>query len=840
MRAIVAGTVAVGLALAGFFLLPHQPGPARNRPGFPALGSHSTPQRPPAGVGGARPDNPDAALRWRRLTWQDEHGQIPADALQRARGQREENLAYWAAARASGAAAGARGLSPSLWTACGPVNVGGRTRAILVDPRDPNRLLGGAVSGGVWQSTDAGATWSVVNDWLPNLAICCLARDPRNPDVLYAGTGEGFFNGDAIGGVGIYKSIDSGATWAVLPSTASWDNVCRIAISPSDSRVLLAGKRYGGIQRSTDGGQTWANVRWAQGSFFVAFDPRDGNKAVAHIIDYDWGVGNWFHAALYSTNAGATWTAAAGLSQVWDFGSRIELAYAPSNPNIVYAACAANGGLIWRSEDGGQTYALRSVTGNTGCNWYANPLWVDPTNPDFLLNGGVRIYKSVDGGVSVTPISNGYILTADAHPDIHCFVADPGYNGTTNRRVYVGTDGGIHRANDIYTATYGSGWESLQSTYVATQFYGAAGDGPTGRLYGGTQDNGTLRLYQSSNVATLPFGGDGGFCAIDPTDANYCYGEYVTLQVHRSTNGGWSAGYIYSGIADAGTNANFIAPFVLDENNPNRMFAGGASLWRSDNVKAATPSWLAVRPAGSDLISAIAVTPGNSDRVWVAQNDGRIYRSENATAATPMWLTVDDNGATNPLPNRYVTRMLVDPDHAQLVYVALGGFAPDNLWKTTDGGATWARVTGTAPTALPSAPVRGVARHPQRPAWLYAGTEVGVYESLDGGNTWAATNRGPANVSVDELVFMHHANTLLAATHGRGLYTADIPPFVRGDLNCDGVVDFGDINPFVLALTDLNGWQTAYLGCPVENADVNGDGRVDFNDINPFVALLSQ
>jgi hypothetical protein len=173
------------------------------------------------------------------------------------------------------------------------------------------------------------------------------------------------------------------------------------------------------------------------------------------------------------------------------------------------------------------------------------------------------------------------------------------------------------------------------------------------------------------------------------------------------------------------------------------------------------------------------------------------------------------------------------------VYVAFGGFSPDNLWVTYDGGTNWGDATGGAASGLPSAPVRGIARHPQNANWLYVGTEVGIFESLDGGLSWSTSNRGPANVCVDELVFMHHSNTLLAATHGRGLFTATVYIPLTGDLNCDGSINFGDINPFVLALTDPAAWQAAYPGCPPENGDINIDGLVDFGDINPFVALLS-
>ena len=780
------------------------------------------------------PTNPDKAFRWRRLAWVDEDGSIPAGALRRALTQKAENAAYWATSGHGGRST----LDPNEWTERGPVNVGGRTRALLVDPDDPNRLLAGSVSGGLWNSLDGGATWTVVDDFLPNLAICCLTRDPANPDLIYAGTGEVFFNGDAIGGLGIYKSWDRGATWALLPSTEGWDNVCRIAISPADSNVVLAAKRYGGLHRSTDAGETWVNVRWAQGSFCAAFHPTDGSRAVAQVIDYDWGVGDWFHAALYSTDGGETWFAASGLSQLWGFGSRIELAYARSNPDYVYASVAVDGGVIYRSTDGGQSYTRRTTNGNTGVNWYANPLWVDPTNASLLATGGYNIFKSTNGGTSLTQISDGYIMTVQPHVDIHNFTNNAGFNGTTDRALYVVNDGGIWKTNNIYTASTSSGWFKREQTYRTTQFYGAAGDGTSGRIVGGTQDNGTLRLNAGSDVANLTFGGDGGFCAIDPNNPLYCYGEYITLQIHRSTDGGQSAAYIYNGISDAGANANFIAPFILDPTNPNRMLAGGASLWRSNNVKAATPTWAAIRPAGSDHISAIAVAPTNANVVWVGQNNGEVHRTNNGTAGNPLWFVVDDNNGTNPLPNRYVTRILIDPADPNTVYLSLGGFSPDNLWRTTNGGTTWTDVTGTGITGLPYAPIRGIARHPQQSNWLYVGTEVGIFESVAGGGTWYSTNHGPANVSVDELVFLHNSNTLLAATHGRGLWTAEIPPPALGDLNCDGEVNFDDIHPFVLALSDPAAYGAAYPFCNVLLADCNGDGVVDFTDINAFVALL--
>ena len=730
---------------------------------FPAMGLPQGPSATPP----PRATNPHKAMQWRRLTWQDENGRVEPGALKKALEQRRAGIRQNVHLMSA--------VPGMFWTERGPQNVAGRSRSVLIHPSQTNKLWVGSVSGGIWSSIDTGATWTRVNDWMGSLAIGCMAIDPANPSIMYAGTGEGQFNIDAIGGAGILKSTDGGATWAILSSTSAWtDCVCSISVSPTDHNVLLAGLRYGGIYRSSDGGATWTNPQWTQGSFCVAFHPTDGTKAVASVIDYDWGANDWFHRAYYTTDAGLTWTGAAGLDQIWGFDSRITLAYAPSSPTTVYASCAANGGVIWRSTNGGQSYTKVTTSGTSGANWYANPLWVDPTNVNHLLTGGVDIYRSTDGGVTLTQATGGYMLTEQPHADVHTIVSAPGFNGSSVKRVYACTDGSLYTAPDIYAATTSSGWSRLDVGCRTTQYYGAAGNGTTGKIVGGLQDNGTLMLNPGSNVATLTFGGDGGFCAVDPVDSNYTYGEYIALMMHRSTDGGSSASWIYSGISDAGSYANFIAPFILDPNNVNRLLAGGSSLWRSDNAKAATPTWSAIRPAGSDVISAIAVAPGNSSIVWVGQNDGVIQKTTNGTVASPTWVDIDNNGATNPLPNRYVTRIVVDPANSQVVYACFGGFAADNIYVTRNGGTTWTACTGTGSGKLPECPVRGLARDPRNASILYAGTEVGVFATSDGGANWTTNEAGPAAVSVDELTFMSNSLTLLAATHGRGIWTADL------------------------------------------------------------------
>lgn len=709
-------------------------------------------------------DEPMEAMKWRRLSQVDENGQIPDDAWTRAIEQRAMN---------GGVMRPQGGPPPLAWVERGPRNVTGRSRTFLIHPTQKNRMWTAGVGGGIWYSSDGGVNWAPVNDYMSTLAVNCMTMDPTDPNIMYAGTGEGYFNGDAINGEGLFKSTDGGLSWSQLTNTANFNGINRVAVSPANHNIILMSTNYGGINRSADGGQTWTATHWAQVGMSAAFSPSDATKAVASVLDYDFNTNQWFHQALYSTDSGQTWTVAAGdLGKSYGFTNRIELAYAPSNTLVVYASSALNGGIVYKSIDGGHSYTPVTTSGTTGASWYCNAIWVDPANSNFLVVCGFGTYKSINGGATITPISSGYILTTQPHPDNHYIIAMPGFNGVTNKTLFVTTDGGPFRTDDIYSASVNSGWGPVGAQRT-TQYYGAAGDGPTGKILGGLQDNGTLLTVNGNDNASLEFGGDGGYCAIDWTDTHYLYGEYVNLQIHRSTDGGVSAGYITSGLGDAGYSANFIAPFILDPNNVNRLLAGGTSLWRCNNAKAPTPTWTAIRSAASQPISAIAVAPGNSDIVWVGYNDGTIFKTTNGTASSPLW-TVVNSGTVNPIPFRYITRILIDPANSSTVYVALGGFTPDNLWKTADGGATWKSLKGQGTSILPSAPIRGIARDPGDPNSLYVGTEVGIFDSSDGGATWSTDEAGPAEVSVDELTFMANSTTLLAATHGRGIWTAEL------------------------------------------------------------------
>jgi photosystem II stability/assembly factor-like uncharacterized protein len=658
---------------------------------------------------------------------------------------------------ASSSAATAR-VSRAGWRWLGPGNIGGRVRSIAIHPTSPSTMFTGSVSGGIWRSDDAAASWRPVNDFMANLSVSSIVIHPGNPDIMYAGTGEEL--GSALKrGNGIFGSTDGGVTWSQLPGTAGWTTVDRLAMS-HDGTVLLASV-FPRIYRSIDGGATFAaTTPDVTGSVDMEFHPTDNTRAV---------IANNSGRAYYTRDGGLTWQAST-IEPTW---GRMEIAYARSQPETVYLITA--NGDVFLSADGGASYVRQQVhlDGDVKLRarqgWYNLCLWVNPRNPNHVIAGMVELFESTDGGVVWRTIS-GYWGAHGIHPDHHVIVEHPAFDNASNRTVYFGNDGGVYQA-ELTAGEYI--WISRNENLGITQFYGAAGNA-AGQIVGGTQDNGTL-LYRPEQGAnwTGIYGGDGGFSAADPTDSNVFYAELPYLLIVRSTDGGQSARTITGGISDAGKPglANFIAPFILDPNEPNRMLAGGQSLWRTEDVKATLPTWSVMKPAGSGdgTISAIAVAAGNPDIVWVGHTYGfrALTKTTSGTAGSPSWTHVDS------LPSGpMITRITIDPTNHNVVYVSRGGFGNTSIVRTDDGGLTWTDATGTGDTGLPEVPVRDVEIDALDPFTIYAATEVGLFVSPDRGTTWQLPNDGPANVSVDELFLM--GTTLVAATHGRGLFALEL------------------------------------------------------------------
>jgi photosystem II stability/assembly factor-like uncharacterized protein len=809
-----------------------------------------------------KPSAPGEWARFRAMQQADANGQVKPDGLLRALEKRKEILARGrpgggSASPTTGAVIGpnttapAAGIDSSSWTAIGPGNIGGRIRGMVIHPTATNTIWVGSVSGGMWKSTDAGASWAPVSDFLGNLSISSIVISPTDFNTMYAATGEGFFNVDAVRGAGVFKSTDGGVTWTALASTnptlnSAWYYVNRIAIHPTNGNILLAATNNG-VYRSTDAGVSWTlttagNLRYTDADF----SPLDGNKAI--IAPSSFGGG----ALSYSNDAGATWTPATWPANM----SRVEIAYSRT-AGVVYASVDTNvpftfntTGSVYRSSDGGATWTLQGSPNHLSTQgWYNNAIWVDPVDSNHVIVAGLDIYRSTNAGVNWTKISS-WSQGNSVHADHHVIVSSPLYNGTSNRTIFFGNDGGVYRATDINAVTATNvGWTNLNNGLGVTQFYGGAGHGGTnGRMIGGTQDNGSLVYSGSGTTWTTVFGGDGGAAAIDPTDGNYIYGEYVRLQIHRATNGTGPASYIFTGINDAGSLANFIAPFILDPNTPTTMLAGGRSLWRSTNVKDLAPSWSAIlSPTGdgssSTYTSRIAVAQGNSSLIWVGKNNGTLFKTTNGTVAVPTW----NQFGAGVVPSTNVLALLIDKDTPNTVYAGFGGYSNQNLWRTTDGGTNWTSIG----TGLPASPVRAIERHPTLANYLYVGTEVGIFTSQDGGATWNTTNDGPANVSVDQL-FWYDATTLVAVTHGRGMFRTTVNttgPYtltvsksgagsgpvssIPAGISCGSVCSFAFASNTIVTLTAtansgsvFAGWSGACTGTSTCNITMDGAKNV--------------
>lgn len=743
--------------------------------------------------------------------------------------------------RAKALAVAPSGLAGS-WTAMGPGNIGGRTRVILIHPTTPTTMWIAGVAGGVWKSTDGGANWSPKGDLLVNIAFTSMLLDPRNPDILYAGTGEGYFNGDAVRGGGIMKSTDGGETWAQLPSTASPDfyYVQKIVMSKGSSQRLYAATRTG-VFRSTDAGTTWTKMLDAtavNGCMDLAIQT---DRALANVFA---ACGTFAQGTIYralDTGGNQTWNSVHSTAGM----GRTSLAIAPSNQSIIYAMSANSSShallAVYRSSTNGsagswttQVSSASPVTLNrlllsnpvygvlSQCGfgssqsltqgWYDNTLAVDPADPNIVWAGGIDLFRSTDGGQNWGQASHWWFTKGVDpeynHADHHALAFHPQYNGTSNKIMYSANDGGIHMTADARapvsfspdpvtpsspvcgnTAAGLLSWQELNNGYQVTQFYHGAHYPNGASFFGGTQDNGTLRGTDGApNAWATIRGGDGGYVALNPNNTNMLWAENTGLSIQRSTNGGSSYSSFTSGITEAGGNFLFITPFAQDPSNPDRMWIGGARLWRTTAATAAvlpSPIWTQSSQFLSARVSAIAVAPQSSDRVYAgtqaisgnAAVSGVVYTTGAGTAATSA--TVWTGSKPRPGIN-YVSWITPDPVTAGTVYATISTFndvsGSGHVFKSTDFGATWTNIDGSGATGIPDVPAHTIVVDPTNNQRLYVGTDIGLFVSVDGGANWARENTGFANVIIEALSIKSDApRYLYAYTHGRSVFRAPLP-----------------------------------------------------------------
>ncbi|MCQ4167630.1 hypothetical protein [Tahibacter harae] len=753
------------------------------------------------------------------------------------------------------------------WQWLGPANVTGRTRTLEFDPRDSRVLYAGGVSGGVWKSVDAGASWQPLSDDAVNLNIGALAIDPQQPDTLYAGTGELYRDSgmpwSPMSGSGILKSVDGGVSWSPLLATQNADfrYVSDIVFSPTDSRRLYAATNSG-VWRSRDGGATFERLLRPASDQDLARYEGCTDLAIRADTAQDWllatcasrstadrywlpgtvtppACGGPCPAAIFlNTDAGNDGQWRSVLSEAGQGRTQIDIHRA--DPRVVYAVAASiapgfdrdgdghgdyDNGLhaLWRSDDGGQTWQARlrndspdllsaslfhfhfavnpracndsSPPDFYGAGWYNNAIAADPVDADTVWVGGMTLFRSTDGGRRFS-LASYYFAQDDSyvHPDQHRIRFHPDYDGASNQRIYSTHDGGIS-VSDNARAPLGSGdaalcqalpgnrvrWRDLSRGMGTTQFYAGAVFPDGSRYFGGTQDNGTWLGGDAAGPYAWRhiYGGDGGFAAVNPVNTNVLYATAQYISLGKSTNGGNSFADAVNGLADQ---TLFIMPYLIDPNAPDRLYAGGLRLWRSDD---GAGRW---RPASARMggsafgnrISAIAVAPGNPDRMLVGNQAG-IFRNQAALAstATTEWASAAPRAG-------WVSRLAFDPLDSNIAYATYSTFGGNHVWKSSDGGASWQPLDGSGEGALPDVPVHAIAINPRNTRELYLGTDLGLFVSLDGGAHWAVENTGFANVITEDLKLVAPAGQpprLFAFTYGRGVWRVDLGDF-------DGAADY--------------------------------------------------
>lgn len=670
------------------------------------------------------------------------------------------------------------------WTFAGPINIGGRITDIEMHPTDLTTIYAAAASGGVFKSTNGGVVWDPVFDEALSLSIGDMALDPTNPQTVYVGTGEANCGGGSLAyeGYGMYRSADGGGSWLHL-GLEETRNIGRVIVDPADpQRVFVAamGKLFGvnperGLYRSTDAGDNWENVLYVSdstGCIDVIQNPVSPDTIYAAMwerIRRPWGrqYGGVTCGLYRSTDGGDTWSPMTnGLPDPAGGGvGRIGVSLCASNPSIVYAIYADDIGFfsgVFKSTDAGNSWtqtndaALGSLYSSYG--WWFGNIRVNPVDPDEVYVMGLDVYKTTNGGSTWANSSGGM------HVDQHGMYIHP----QNSDFVVAGNDGGVYVSQNA-----GASWAHVQ-TMPITQFYTCEVDNQfPHRLYGGTQDNFTIRTTTGNlNDWHDLLGGDGFYVLVDPEDNDYVYAEYQYGNIHRSTDGGNSFVPAMAGIS-SGDRKNWNTPIVFNPSNPETLYTGTHRVYWSVNRAA---SWHAISPDLSNgpspgnlvfgTVTTITVAPSDPNIIYAGTDDGNVQVTLNGGTN---WTQIDAG-----LPDRWVTRVAVDPNDGMIAYATFSGYRWDeylsHVFRTTDGGSSWQDIAGN----LPAAPVNDIIVDPDLDSTLYVGSDVGVYVTNNLGSSWAYLGDPLPNVPVTDLVLHRGTRKLVAATYGRSMYTYDL------------------------------------------------------------------
>jgi len=686
------------------------------------------------------------------------------------------------------AAATWRTIGPTPTFSAFPTNWGktsGRINAVAISPADSQLILVGAATGGVFRSTNGGATFAPASDDQADLAVGAIAFSKSNPQIVYAGMGDykqGYL------GSGILRSTNAGQSWtrvsnSSLPSPGS---VSEIVVDPTDPNRVYLGQYLrldtdnrrlsSGFYYSTDGGVNWTKTLTCLPKDLVmdASNPRTLYVGAA-VRSTETEV---TPAGLYrSTDAGLTWTRIYATPYDANRTTDVRVAVTPANPQLLYIFIGGFNGStlslrVEVSSDGGITWANRGAPGvDTAQFGYNTYLFVDPVDTSTLYLGSRDVFKSTNGGASWAnktnnfyQIPNGWDYNpqgSNTHPDQHAFTFAP--DGT----IYIGNDGGLFKSNDG-----SSSFQDLNSSLSLSMFIGVSLH-PTDKTlsYGGTQDNGTQRRLSGSDLWQEFATGDGGRVVINPEDPSIVFTTYIRGTVYRFSQN--TANYdrqvaFNSTFSEpnSGTRIAFYPPFVSNGVDSTLYFG----TWRLFTSTDLGSSWNA--PGGNvdltkgarsltnnadDVLTAIGVNGANRNVIYTGSTGGRAMVSANGGAS---WGDI-----TAGLPNRSITGILVEPANVATAYLTLSGFGTAHIFKTTNTGATWTNISSN----LPDVPVNAMLIDPLDATVLFAGTDIGVFRSTNNGASWELFNDGMPPVIVT--AFSAQQNGLIqAATYGRGIY----------------------------------------------------------------------
>jgi photosystem II stability/assembly factor-like uncharacterized protein len=687
------------------------------------------------------------------------------------------------------------------WQFAGPVNIGGRVVDLEFNPQNPAIVYAASATGGVFKSTDVGFTWFPIFDDQNVLTIGDIAVDPVNPDIIYVGTGEANGGHNNFAGGGVFKSIDAGNTWQFkgLVKTAS---IGRIIIDPSNTNnIYLAavGSYFApnperGIYKSTDGGDSWFKslfISDSTGGIDIIIDPSNTSFLMAamwervrrpnsaHLFGPSSGI-------YRTTDAGITWELLEPSKGLPDANAqnigRIGLAISQSESEIIYALYndGANYSGLYKTTNYGDNWTNADLDSEIGkgvsnFSWYFGQVRIHPANSQIVYALDVSFMRSSNGG-STWPISYGYGGPSHLHVDHHALAFHP------NNPDYIinGNDGGINISTDG-----GVTW-SQPVQLPNTQFYeiGLDFNNPQ-KLYGGTQDNNTIRTNTGSlNDWDRILGGDGFYVNVDFNNPDIIYAESQFGNLAKSINGGDSFFNAMNGI-NTSEPTNWSTPVIMSPHNSRVLYYGTDRIYRTTNGAA---NWTAI---SGDLTDAIPGTRlGTVTTIAVAHSDSNIIYT--GTDDSHIWVTRDygttweDISLHPELPARWVTRVVVDPHDAKIIYVTFSGLKwkepQPHVFKSTNMGSDWINISAN----LPDAPVNAFAIDNNNPDWLYTGSDVGAFVSFNGGEQWEVLGEGLPVVSVYDMKIHPAENYLAIGTHGRSMYKLNLNQFTVG-VNDDNI-----------------------------------------------------